>query len=104
MSPVALVLGPGVLAFAMVVALVHRKVSCSWWDYLAPWVAPTIWLLLDDLVPRSRPKSLGNLIEVLGLSMLPAVYVLMRATGWKRRPKFINGFTLPGFAAVGAAT
>jgi hypothetical protein len=97
------VLVPGVVIFAVVVAIVRHKVTYQWWEYVAPWIAPIVWVSLSFATPRNPPKSLGNLIEILGLSMLPAVYMLIRAIGWKIRPGFVNGFTVPVFAATCAA-
>jgi hypothetical protein len=102
-SSILTVFAPGVVIFAVVIAVVHRKVSYLWWEYAAPWMAPIVWLSLSYATPRNPPKGLGNLIEILGLSMLPAVYILIRAIAWKSRPGLVNGFTVLGAAAVSAA-
>ena len=70
---------------------------------MAPWIAPVVWLSLLYAAPRNPPKSLGNLIEILGLSVLPAAYILIRAVVWRSRPGFINGLSVLGAAASCAA-
>jgi len=102
-SPVMGLLAPGMVAFAFVAAVAWRRVAYRWWEFAAPWVAPVVWLSLNYAVPRDQPKGLGNLIEILGLSMLPAAYILMRAIAWKSRPRYVNGFTVLGGAAICAA-
>ena len=102
-APLFAVLGPGMAVFCVAAAVARRKVTCLWWEYVAPWIAPTAWLSLNFAAPRNPPKSLGNLVEILGLSMLPAAYLLIRAIGWRSRPEGVNGLSVSGVAAIAAA-
>lgn len=102
-TPIFIVLAPGIVIFGIVAAAVGRRVKCQWWEYVALWIAPIVWLSLSYAAPLHPPKSLGNLIEILGLSMLPAAYLLTRAIGLKNRPGLVNGVTVSVIAAISAA-
>jgi hypothetical protein len=101
-TPILIVLAPGMVIFGVVVAAVGSKAKYQWWEYVAPWIAPFIWLSLSCAAPLHPPKSLGNLVEILGLSMLPAAYLLARAIGLKNRPGVVNGATVSVVAAISA--
>ncbi len=98
------ILGPGLGAFVVAfVFLIWTAPRWRWWEFFVPWFAPITWLWLVHYVPRYPAKSLGNLIEIMGLGLVPAGYLAIRATALRKLPPQVNALTVAAGAIVAAA-